>query len=73
MNVVSSGYKIQFPITPFQFKPIVLVPSKLNSENIGGHIMDHLESGAISICPSVEGQYIYRVFTVKKSNGKDRP
>ena len=26
---------------------------------------------AISICPSVEGQYIYRVFTVKKSDGKD--
>ena len=37
-----------------------------------GQILDNLESGAISICPSVESQHIYKVFTVKKSNGKDR-
>ena len=37
---------------------MVSVPSKLNSEIVLGQILDHLESGAISICPSVQGQHI---------------
>ena len=64
LNIISSGYKIQFPPTLYQSKPIASVPSKLNSEIREGQIMDHLESGAISVCLSVEDKYIYRVFTV---------
>ena len=72
LNIISSSYNILFLIDPYESKPIVSIPSKLNSEIIEGQILDHFESGAISIFPSVEGQHINRVFTVKKSNGKDR-
>ena len=57
-NIISSGYRIQFPIALYQSKPIVSVPSKLNSEILECQILDHLEPGAISIFPSVEGQHI---------------
>ena len=73
LNIISSGYKIQFRTTPYESKPIASLPSKLDSEIIEGQILDPLKLGAISICPSVEGQHIYRVFTVENSNGKDRP
>ena len=59
LSIISSGYKIQFPIDPYQSKPIVSVPSKSNFEIIEGQNLDHLESRAISICPFVEGQPIY--------------
>ena len=66
LNIISSGYKIQFSHAPYQSKPIVSVPFKLNSQIIEGKILDHLGSKVIYICFSVEGQNIYWVFTVKK-------
>ena len=65
-NIINPVYKIPFPFTPCRSKPIVLVPSKLNSEIIEVQILDHLEKAAISNCSSAGGQDIYRVFTVKK-------
>ena len=58
LNIISSG-SIQFPITPYQSEPIVSVPSKLFSDIIEVQILNHLETGTISIFPSV-----------KRSNGK---
>ena len=68
LNIISSGYRIQFPIALYESKYIVLVPSKLNSEIIGGQILNHLESGAISIFPSVEGQHISVEYLLLKSH-----
>ena len=65
LNILSSDYKIQFPITLHQSKHIFSVPSSLDSEFIKTQILDQLESGVISKFPSVEGQHFYRVFTVK--------
>ena len=56
LKFISSDYKIQLHIAPYQAKPIVSVPSKFNSEIIEGQILDQLESGAMSIFPSVEGK-----------------
>ena len=72
LNIINLGYKIKLPIILYQSKPIVSVTFKSNFQIIEGQILDHLESGAISIYPFVEGQHICRVFTVKKSYGKDR-
>ena len=59
MNIISSYHKNQFPITLYKSKPIVSVPSKLNSKIIEVQILDHLESGVIStIFPCVEDQRI---------------
>ena len=70
LNILTSDYKLKFPITSYQSKPIVSVFSKSNSEIIEPLILDHLGSRAISSFHSVEGQHIYRIFTVKMSNGK---
>ena len=71
LNIISSDYKIEFHITLYQSKPIVSVTSELNSEIIEAQILNHLKSGAISIFLPVDGQHVYRVFIVEKSNGKD--
>ena len=68
LNIVSSHYKIQFPITIYHFKPIVSVLSKLNFEIIESQILDDLESGAISIFSSVEGQHTSTEYLLLKSH-----
>ena len=66
LNIISSGYKIQFRTTPYESKPIASLPSKLDSEIIEGQILNHLESGAISIWPSV-GVNISTEYSLLKS------
>ena len=72
INVVKFGYNIQFLHTPFQSAKIFSFPSSLKLPAIREQVSHHLKTGAISVVSPSKEQHVYRIFTVKKANGKDR-
>lgn len=73
LRIVREGYKIQFNKIPHQKLPIISTchSSEKHSALIE-QIASNLTLGAISESDFSNDQYVSRVFTVKKSNGKNR-
>ena len=72
MNIIDSGYKLQFNTPPFQNSPVLTNPSPAKLAIIQPLVSKLLDSGAISVIEPSNDQHVYRIFTVKKKNGKDR-
>ena len=64
-------FKPPFFSSHIQPKPIFSVSPKSISKIIEGQNLDHLESDAIYIFPSIEGQQISTEYIMLKSNGKN--
>lgn len=72
-RIIKEGYKIQFSKPPFLDTPVISSPKCTQLRKaLQTQINRNLSSGAISVIPYDNGQYVSRVFTVKKSNGNDR-
>ena len=73
LQIVKSGYKIQFQSNPNFASPIISNP-KSSEKRVAllGEVDSHLSSGVISPVASSPDQFVSRVFTVKKASGENR-
>jgi len=75
LDIVTSGYKIEFCTEPFQTHPrITLVPKLLEKrEIIQKEVNSLLEKGAIRPVQEIQGEFISTIFLVPKKTGGMRP
>ena len=70
LNIVKSGYSIQFIGPPSSSNPISSNPKDpIKREALRKEINRHINSGAISMVEKSEDHYVSRVFVVEKKQG----
>lgn len=73
LRIIKEGYRIQFLSKPLQNFPVVSNTKSTEKINIiKNQIKTHINNGAISEVPFIEGQYVSRIFTVKKKKNVEK-